>query len=97
MNADVVGDCYEPQDAGAGFEYEARWSYNADKAQCEPFYYTLQGGNNNNFHAYEDCLAMCVTGGTVHVVHTFSVLSKSSVFVPSSSCGVRLLHACPVR
>ena len=44
-------------------EYEPRWSFNADKAQCEPFYYSKQGGNRNNFHAYEDCLAMCVRGG----------------------------------
>ena len=37
-----LGDCYEPQDAGTGLEYEARWSFNADKAQCEPFYYRKQ-------------------------------------------------------
>lgn len=36
-----------------------RWYYDKNSDDCEPFSFTGCGGNNNNFHTYEDCLKVC--------------------------------------
>ena len=67
------GDCYEPVTAGAacdeaGGEQEGaggvtpRWYFDAEHGSCLAFYFNGCGGNGNNFHSYEDCIALCFKG-----------------------------------
>lgn len=38
----------------------ARWYYNPQSAECEPFFYGGCKGNTNNFFSKDDCLSECM-------------------------------------
>ncbi|CAX65088.2 BPTI/Kunitz inhibitor domain-containing protein [Caenorhabditis elegans] len=44
---------------GSGNHHLSRWFYNSNTRQCQPFTYTGQGGNENNFLLREHCEATC--------------------------------------
>ncbi|VDK26565.1 unnamed protein product, partial [Anisakis simplex] len=55
-----VGDpCNLPLAVGRGSHRIVRWYYNALTRQCEQFYYTGLGGNDNNFLIREHCESTC--------------------------------------
>lgn len=44
---------------GEGQNYETRWYYDTKEERCRQFYYGGFGGNDNNFHDEQSCLARC--------------------------------------
>ncbi|XP_063710032.1 spondin-1-like [Culicoides brevitarsis] len=51
--------CTRRPKAGFCRQKMPRWYYDKNLDDCEPFSFTGCGGNNNNFHSYDDCLKVC--------------------------------------
>ncbi|OUC44664.1 putative Kunitz/Bovine pancreatic trypsin inhibitor domain protein, partial [Trichinella nativa] len=48
-----------PHEIGTGTFRIPRWYYNDITGRCESFYYSGQGGNENNFATFETCQMLC--------------------------------------
>ncbi|KRY84387.1 Uncharacterized protein T4D_13764 [Trichinella pseudospiralis] len=51
--------CKMPHQIGTGTFRIPRWYYNDLTGRCESFYYSGQGGNENNFPTFETCQMLC--------------------------------------
>jgi len=63
------GDCYEAVSAGTtcdadrdGDGVTPRWYFDSEHGNCLAFYFNGCNGNGNNFHSYDDCIALCFKG-----------------------------------
>ncbi|KRX48722.1 Papilin [Trichinella murrelli] len=56
-NLDMI--CKMPHEIGTGTFRIPRWYYNDITGRCESFYYSGQGGNENNFATFETCQMLC--------------------------------------
>ena len=76
------GDCYEPVSAGRTCDADhapgdedggviPRWYFDSEHGNCLAFYFNGCDGNGNNFHSYDDCIALCFKGLFVHILATF--------------------------
>jgi len=63
------GDCYEQVSAGSSCDADdtgdgvtPRWYFDSQHGNCLAFYFNGCNGNGNNFHSYDDCIALCFKG-----------------------------------
>jgi len=63
------GDCYERVSAGTTCDGDdaddavtPRWYFDSEHGNCLAFYFNGCSGNGNNFHSYDDCIALCFKG-----------------------------------
>ena len=53
--------CLHVPAAGTGSQIIRSYFFNVESEECERFYYSGEGGNDNRFSSLDDCLATCVS------------------------------------
>ena len=51
--------CSMPRSIGIGTEKLAKWYFDSYNKVCSPFYYSGNGGNENNFESWDECEQKC--------------------------------------
>jgi hypothetical protein len=51
--------CFESKEAGNCKAVITKWFFNSSSNECQPFYYSGCGGNNNQFNSKAECLSVC--------------------------------------